>query len=150
MSVGAVIRKRFPDRVPIVLNKHKGGKDGKFLAPESMSVREFNCLIRQRLSLPAEKALFIFVATKSGSCIPSPHETLLLQYVAHSKEDGCLHMTYSGENTFGYMYTAAAQNNYVAEGSCSGLLPHPQSHKAQYARFSRSSHCRIPQGKTSW
>jgi len=105
MFTGEVIRKRFPNRVPIVIRKHKGDKDCKFLAPDSMSVREFNCLIRNRLSMPSHKALFIFVKTANGSCIPSPHETLIVQYLSHRQEDGCLHMTYSGENTFGYIYT---------------------------------------------
>ena len=66
-----------------------------------MSVREFNGLIRHRMTLPQEKALFLFIITADGTCLASPHETLVVQYKEHKKEDDCLHMRYCGENTFG-------------------------------------------------
>jgi len=100
MTVGSTIRKRFPDRVPILLGT-EGEKQEKFLAPDTMSVREFNGLIRYRLTLPAEEALFLFIITKDGNSIVSSHATLLAQYEEHKKEDDCLHMRYCGENTFG-------------------------------------------------
>jgi hypothetical protein len=99
MTIGAAIRKRFPDRIPILLCGDKANE--KFLAPAAMTVREFNALIRQRMALPAEQALFLFVMTKEGSCIASAHGNLAVQYASHKKEDDCLHMRYAGENTFG-------------------------------------------------
>lgn len=101
MSTGHSIRKRFPDRVPVVLRKHKQKTKEKFLAPENMSMREFNSVIRCRMHLPSEQALFIFIRSNTGSMLPAPHETLILYYEAYKQADGCLHMEYTGENTFG-------------------------------------------------
>jgi GABA(A) receptor-associated protein len=104
MNTGQAIRKRFPNRVPIRLRRHQTDpmEETKFLAPEAMSVREFNSVVRVRHAMPPEKALFVFVRTAAGTCLPAPHRALGEVYAEHCAEDGCLLLIYSGENTFGY------------------------------------------------
>ena len=54
-------------------------------------------VIRKRLKLPPEQAIFLFV----NGTIP-PTAALMNQiYDEHRDVDGFLYITYSGENTFG-------------------------------------------------
>jgi GABA(A) receptor-associated protein len=101
-TAGAAIRSRFPTRVPIVLAADEDGNQSeKFLAPEDMSIREFSSVIRTRMLLPAEKALFIFIDTANEHVLPPSHSLLRELYTQHKADDECLHMTFTGENTFG-------------------------------------------------
>jgi GABA(A) receptor-associated protein len=58
---------------------------------------QFIYVIRKRLTLPPEKALFTFV----GNAIP-PSGTLMREiYAQQADKDGFLYVKYSGESTFG-------------------------------------------------
>jgi GABA(A) receptor-associated protein len=54
-------------------------------------------VIRKRLKLPAEKAIFLFV---NGS-IPPTAAMLNTVYEQHKDKDGFLYISYSDENVFG-------------------------------------------------
>ncbi len=54
-------------------------------------------VIRKRLKLPAEQAIYLFV---NGS-IPATAALMNTIYEEHKDEDGFLYITYSGENVFG-------------------------------------------------
>jgi GABA(A) receptor-associated protein len=54
-------------------------------------------VIRKRLKLPAEKAIFLFVDGK----IPATTSMLSNIYDQHKDKDGFLYMSYSDENVFG-------------------------------------------------
>lgn len=54
-------------------------------------------VVRRRLSLPAEKSLFLFV----NNSLPTTSTLVSQLYAAHQDEDGFLYLTYSGESTFG-------------------------------------------------
>ena len=54
-------------------------------------------MIRKRLSIPAEKAIFIFV----HNTLPPTAALMSTVYEQHKDEDGFMYMMYSGENTFG-------------------------------------------------
>jgi GABA(A) receptor-associated protein len=98
------IRQRFPGRVPIIVEKASRAADVpslpkcKFLAPEHMNVGQFIYVIRKNLSLPPEKALFLFV----GDILPTT-ATLMSELHFYHKDphDGFLYMKYSSESTFG-------------------------------------------------
>ena len=49
------------------------------------------------MSLPSEKAIFIFI----NGIIPSSSSMLLDYYVEHKDPDGFLYITYASENVFG-------------------------------------------------
>lgn len=54
-------------------------------------------MIRKRLKLAAEQAIFLFV----NGVIPPTSDLLSAIFDEHKDEDGFLYITYSTENTFG-------------------------------------------------
>jgi GABA(A) receptor-associated protein len=86
------------------MEKANAGKDDipaldrvKFLVPKDVSATQFTYIIRKRIELPPEKAIFIFV----NNNLPTSSSYISELYETHKDEDGFLYMTYSGENTFG-------------------------------------------------
>eukprot|EP00981_Chlorochromonas_danica_P009110 scaffold2505_cov152-Ochromonas_danica.AAC.3 len=69
----------------------------KYLVPADLTCGQFIYVIRKRLKLPSEKALFLFV---NGS-IPPTSAMLNAIYDQHKDKDGFLYMCYSEENVFG-------------------------------------------------
>jgi GABA(A) receptor-associated protein len=69
----------------------------KYLVPADLSVGQFMYVIRKRIKVNPEQAIFVFV---SNILPPSP-ALLADVYEDHKDEDGFLYLTYSGENTFG-------------------------------------------------
>ncbi|KAK3085688.1 hypothetical protein FSP39_007242 [Pinctada imbricata] len=70
----------------------------KFLVPNDISVAQFMWIIRKRIQLPSEKAIFLFV----GKVLPQSSASMGQVYEEHKDEDGFLYIAYSGENTFGH------------------------------------------------
>eukprot|EP01134_Creolimax_fragrantissima_P000715 CFRG0715T1 len=96
------IRCKYPDRVPVIVER--AGKSDieeidkkKFLVPMDLTVGQFVYVIRKRIKLSPEKAIFIFV----NNVLPPTSSALATIYEEHKDEDGFLYVTYSGENTFG-------------------------------------------------
>lgn len=69
----------------------------KYLVPADLTVGQFVYVIRKRIKLNAEKAIFIFV----NNVLPPTAALMNAIYEEHKDEDGFLYVTYSGENTFG-------------------------------------------------
>jgi len=69
----------------------------KYLVPSDLTCGQFVYVIRKRLKLPAEKAIFLFV---NGS-IPPTAAMLNTVYEQHKDKDGFLYISYSDENVFG-------------------------------------------------
>ena len=69
----------------------------KFLVPDDLSAANLNYVIRKRIQLEKDKALYFFVGK---SLMPS---TILCSqlYDRFKDEDGFLYVQYNGENTFG-------------------------------------------------
>jgi len=61
-------------------------------------VGQFVYVIRKRIKLTPEKAIFIFVK----NTIPPTGAVMSQIYKEHKDEDGFLYVTYSGESTFGH------------------------------------------------
>ncbi|XP_047339019.1 autophagy-related protein 8B-like [Impatiens glandulifera] len=107
-TVGKYVEKRHGEddvvspSVPVVVKV--AGQDGipnidkkKYLVPTDLNVDQFVYVVRKRIKLSPEKAIFIFVKN-----ILSPTAVMMFAiYEENSDEDGFLYMTYSGENTFG-------------------------------------------------
>ncbi|KAJ1458450.1 autophagy protein Atg8 ubiquitin like-domain-containing protein [Pelagophyceae sp. CCMP2097] len=63
------IRAKYPDRIPVICEKaDKGGRSDipdidkkKYLVPADLTVGQFIYVIRKRIKLPPERAIFIFV-----------------------------------------------------------------------------------------
>ena len=97
------IRARYPDRIPVIVEKDKHSKNvpdidkHKYLVPGDLTIGQFVYVIRKRISLPPEKALFIFI----NNIMPPTSQLMEEIASAHHEEDGFLYIKYSGENTFG-------------------------------------------------
>jgi|EP00478_Filoreta_tenera_P003547 GABA(A) receptor-associated protein len=96
------IRMKYPDRIPVICEKADGSDipsidKKKYLVPADLSTGQFLYVIRKRIKLPPEKAIFIFI----GGKLPSTASMMSKIYEDEKDDDGFLYITYSGENTFG-------------------------------------------------
>ncbi|CAM8878040.1 unnamed protein product [Rhodiola kirilowii] len=60
------IREKYPDRIPVIVEKAENSDipnidKKKYLVPADLTVGQFVFVIRKRIKLSAEKAIFIFV-----------------------------------------------------------------------------------------
>uniref|UniRef100_A0A3P9NW78 Gamma-aminobutyric acid receptor-associated protein-like 2 n=1 Tax=Poecilia reticulata TaxID=8081 RepID=A0A3P9NW78_POERE len=97
------IRSKYPDRVPVIVEKVSGSQivdidKRKYLVPSDITVAQFMWIIRKRIQLPSEKAIFLFV----DKTVPQSSITMGQLYDKEKDEDGFLYVAYSGENTFGF------------------------------------------------
>ncbi|KAG0469814.1 hypothetical protein HPP92_016514 [Vanilla planifolia] len=98
----ARIREKYPDRIPVIVEKAERSDipdidKKKYLVPADLTVGQFVYVVRKRIKLSAEKAIFIFVK----NTLPPTAAMMSAIYEENKDEDGFLYMTYSGENTFG-------------------------------------------------
>lgn len=96
------ITQRFSDRLPVICEKAENSDiqeidKRKYLVPGDLSVGQFVYVIRKRIKLPSEKAIFIFI----NDILPPTAALMSTIYEEHKDEDGFLYVLYSGENTFG-------------------------------------------------
>lgn len=66
--------------------------------PSDLTVGQFVFVIRQRIKLAPEKAIFIFV----DDVLPPTAALMSAIYEEHKAEDGFLYVLYSGESCFGF------------------------------------------------
>lgn len=95
---------KYPDRVPLVCEKADRDRTKipridkkKYLVPADLTVGQFLYVIRKRIELQPETALFLFCANS----IPANTDLIATVYEEYKDEDGFLYVQYSGENTFG-------------------------------------------------
>ncbi|KAF5957479.1 hypothetical protein HYC85_004704 [Camellia sinensis] len=88
--IGVIVEKAERSDIPNIDKK-------KYLVPADLTVGQFVYVIRKRIKLSAEKAIFIFV----DNILPPTGAIMSTIYDEKKDEDGFLYVTYSGENTFG-------------------------------------------------
>lgn len=96
------IKDKYPDRIPVIVEKADKSDipdidKKKYLVPSDLTVGQFVYVIRKRIKLSPEKAIFIFVK----NVLPPTAALMSSIYEDHRDDDGFLYITYSGENTFG-------------------------------------------------
>lgn len=97
------MRDKYPDRIPVIVERSVKGGDipdidkKKYLVPTDLTVGQFVHVVRKRIKLTPEKAIFIFV----NNVLPPTAALMATIYDEQSDEDGFLYIQYSGENTFG-------------------------------------------------
>ena len=96
------IRAKYPDRIPVICEKTEKSNvqdidKKKYLVPADLTCGQFVYVIRKRLKLPAEQAIFLFV----NGIIPPTAALMNSVHEEHKDVDGFLYISYSGENTFG-------------------------------------------------
>ena len=97
------IRAKYPDRVPVICEKADRSDipdidKKKYLVPADLTVGQFHYVIRKRIKLAPEKALFLFCSNS----IPPNAALMSTVYEEQKDEDGFLYIQYSGESTFGF------------------------------------------------
>ena len=96
------VHEKYPTRIPVIIEKNPNSKITeidkiKFLVPNDQTVGQFIYIIRKRIKLNPNEAIFIFV----NNILPRTSDLLQTIYDEHKDTDGFLYLIYSGENTFG-------------------------------------------------
>jgi len=96
------ILRKYPDRIPVIVEK--GEKSDipdidkvKFLVPKDLTVAQFVYVIRRRIKLTPEKAVFLFV----NNTLPPTGKMMSELYKENKDETNFLFITYTGESAFG-------------------------------------------------
>tara|TARA_X000000950_G_C13441796_1_gene468314 strand:+ start:19 stop:450 length:432 start_codon:yes stop_codon:yes gene_type:complete len=97
------MRAKYPERIPVICQKTPQSTlsslyKSKYLVPKELTSSQFLFIIRKRLQLTSEKALFIFIE----GIIPSSALTFEELYATYKNNDGFLYVSYAEENVFGY------------------------------------------------
>ena len=95
---------KYPDRIPIICERSTTASQDcpiidkrKYLVPSDLTIGQFIYVIRKRLQLPSEKAIFLFV----GNTIPSTTCLINKLYRRYKDPDKYLYISYAYENVFG-------------------------------------------------
>ncbi|XP_030511409.2 autophagy-related protein 8C-like isoform X2 [Rhodamnia argentea] len=99
----ARIREKYPDRIPVIVERADRSNISdidkrKYLVPADITAGQLVYVVRKRIKLSPEKALFIFVK----NTLPPTASLMSAIYEEFKDEDGFLYLTYSGENSFGF------------------------------------------------
>lgn len=107
----ARVLKKFPDRIPVVCERSPKSTTAlpfsakiKYLIPRDLTLAQFIYIIRKQTNMPAEQAIFMVVNGK----IMTGASMMSAIYEKYCDPDGFLYITYTGENTFGAAFGAAA------------------------------------------
>lgn len=95
--------KKYPDKVPVIFLPSSNAPSidkRKFLIPRDLLISQLNYIVRQKIELSPEKALFLHFGNK-GNIMPNANMLLSEAYELYKEKDGILYSTYSLENTFG-------------------------------------------------
>ena len=94
---------KYPNRVPVFI-KRTNNKDyipnidkHKYLVPREMTIAQVVYIIRMRIKIKPEQALFVYVK----NILPPNSSMIESVYNQYKDDDGFLYINYSTENTFG-------------------------------------------------
>ena len=98
------IRCKYPNRVPVILVSSSNIpqlKRSRYLVPNDITTGQFLFLLRQRLNLSHETAMFMYVGKTN---VMPPSSMLMGACYLENKDqhDGFMYGTLTGENCFGY------------------------------------------------
>ncbi len=96
------ILSKYPDRIPIICEKHLQSNINdlikkKFLVPNNLTIGQFIFILRKRMTISSEQAMFLFI----NDILPPIGSTIGPLYNEHKNNDGFLYILYSGESVFG-------------------------------------------------
>ena len=98
------IHKKYPDRIPVICERQNGSNipdidKEKYLIPKDLTVMQFIYVIRKRIKLKPEDAIFLFVGGKNK--LVSTSELMANIYNQNKDDDGFLYIKYAGQPSFG-------------------------------------------------
>ena len=93
---------KYPDRIPIIVEVSCKNNEivldkYKYLVPHDLVLSQFIFVIRKRIKLSPETALFILI----NNTMQAATSTMGMIYKEHKDKDGFLYAVISLENTFG-------------------------------------------------
>lgn len=95
------IRQKYPDRIPVLVDRARKEDPkldkNKYLCPTDLTLGQFVNVIRKRLKVGPEQALYFFVGR--NTLVPLGH--CMTQVFAEHAVDGFLEIKYCKESTFG-------------------------------------------------
>ena len=95
------IRKKYEDRIPVIVERAPRADIAdidkkKYLVPGDLTVAQFTYVIRKRIKLSAEQALWVFVETeengKKSQVLPPTSHTMAAVYHDYKDEDQFLYV----------------------------------------------------------
>lgn len=92
--------RKHPDKVPVIFIPSSNTPEinkRKFIIPRDLLVAQLLYIIRQKIKLEPEKAIFLFF----GNHTVSTNMIMSEVYERYKDKDGILYVNYSTENTFG-------------------------------------------------
>ena len=99
-----VVLRKHPDRIPVIIERDaKTDKKVpsidrcKYLVPKDFSVAQLLYVVRKRIKIDSQQALFFFC----GGALVTTSALLTEMYEKYKDTDGFLYVTYCGENAFG-------------------------------------------------
>lgn len=102
------IKSKHPNSVPVIVELVRGSKSEllidktKYLVPEDLTIQQFMQIIRKRIKMDAEQALFLYIIDANNkTIIPSMTGKIGEIYKNLGDTDGYLYLIYATENTFG-------------------------------------------------
>ncbi|XP_018566205.1 microtubule-associated proteins 1A/1B light chain 3C-like isoform X2 [Anoplophora glabripennis] len=113
------IRSRFPTKIPVIVQRYPKESSlpemdkSKFLVPQEITVSQFQTIIRNRIKLNPNQALYLLVNNRS---MMSLSLTLAEVYTIHAHCDGFLYITYASQDVFGNDDTD--RKNYSDKKNC--------------------------------
>ena len=97
------IRAKYPDRVPCIVERSGKSKNlpvldkKKYLVPNDLTFGQFIYVIRKRINIKSDQALFLFI----DNTLPPSNCLMSSLYNEYKDATGFLMITYAAENTFG-------------------------------------------------
>ena len=97
------ILKKYPDRIPIIVQNIENNDNlpnidkNKYLVPKDLLLGQFIYVIRKKINVPSEKAIFAYV----NNTLHASSTPLIQIYEKNKDDDQFLYFFLSGESTFG-------------------------------------------------
>jgi GABA(A) receptor-associated protein len=95
------ILRKYPDKIPVIFNKAPNAPNidkNKYIIPRDLQVSQLMFIIRKKIDISPEKAIFIFFGKNN---LAQSNMLLSEVYEKYKDKDDILYATYSVENTFG-------------------------------------------------
>lgn len=95
---------KFSDRVPVIVEKGDTSDNraplinrSKYLVPTDFTIGQLVYIIRKRINMPPEQALFVYLNNE----LPPTAALMSDMYQKYKHEDKFLYVSYATENTYG-------------------------------------------------
>ena len=96
------IRAKYPNRIPVIVERAPKSdipniEKTKYLVPDDLTIGQFVYVIRKRIKMTPDKAMFVFV----NNMLPPTAATMSSIYDEYKDDDHFVYFFYAGENSFG-------------------------------------------------